>query len=243
MNTDNMSIAGETIDYGPCAFMDAYDPATVFSSIDHAGRYAYGNQPRDRPLEPRAAGGDVAAAAGGSGRRARTVRTGCCGRHWCGRSGRRFRARGARGVRPPVPGGVSRRPAAQDRPGRRARGRFGADQGPDDGDGGNGADFTLTFRRAVRRVARTGGGCRRAVAVHEPRRLRRLGGAVARAAGRGAHRPGGAQGRDARDQPGRDPPQPHRRGGAGSRRDASGLRAVRGVARRAVATVRGQART
>ena len=46
MNTDNTSIAGETIDYGPCAFMDAYDPATVFSSIDHAGRYAYGNQPR-----------------------------------------------------------------------------------------------------------------------------------------------------------------------------------------------------
>jgi uncharacterized protein YdiU (UPF0061 family) len=46
MNTDNCSIAGETIDYGPCAFMDAYDPGTVFSSIDHHGRYAYGNQPR-----------------------------------------------------------------------------------------------------------------------------------------------------------------------------------------------------
>ena len=46
MNTDNTSIAGETIDYGPCAFMDAYDPAAVFSSIDHIGRYAYGNQPR-----------------------------------------------------------------------------------------------------------------------------------------------------------------------------------------------------
>lgn len=45
MNTDNMSIAGETIDYGPCAFMNRYDPDTVFSSIDHAGRYAYGNQP------------------------------------------------------------------------------------------------------------------------------------------------------------------------------------------------------
>ncbi len=45
MNTDNMSIAGETIDYGPCAFMDTYDPATVFSSIDEYGRYAYGNQP------------------------------------------------------------------------------------------------------------------------------------------------------------------------------------------------------
>ena len=45
LNTDNTTISGETIDYGPCAFMDAYDPATVFSSIDHAGRYAYGNQP------------------------------------------------------------------------------------------------------------------------------------------------------------------------------------------------------
>ena len=45
MNTDNMAISGETIDYGPCAFMDSFDPATVFSSIDHGGRYAYGNQP------------------------------------------------------------------------------------------------------------------------------------------------------------------------------------------------------
>ncbi len=46
MNTDNCSLAGETIDYGPCAFMDEYDPATVFSSIDRDARYAYGNQPR-----------------------------------------------------------------------------------------------------------------------------------------------------------------------------------------------------
>lgn len=46
MNTDNMAISGETIDYGPCAFIDAYDPATVFSSIDIYGRYAYGNQPQ-----------------------------------------------------------------------------------------------------------------------------------------------------------------------------------------------------
>ena len=45
MNTDNMALSGETIDYGPCAFLDAYDPATVFSSIDHHGRYAYANQP------------------------------------------------------------------------------------------------------------------------------------------------------------------------------------------------------
>ncbi len=49
MNTDNSSISGETIDYGPCAFMDAYDPATVFSSIDTQGRYAYINQPRIAP--------------------------------------------------------------------------------------------------------------------------------------------------------------------------------------------------
>ncbi len=45
MNTDNTTISGETIDYGPCAFMDRHDPRTVFSSIDHGGRYAYGNQP------------------------------------------------------------------------------------------------------------------------------------------------------------------------------------------------------
>ena len=45
MNTDSMAISGETIDYGPCAFMDTYDPNTVFSSIDHVGRYAYANQP------------------------------------------------------------------------------------------------------------------------------------------------------------------------------------------------------
>ncbi|SFS54738.1 protein adenylyltransferase SelO [Paenibacillus sp. 453mf] len=46
MNTDNMAVSGITIDYGPCAFMDTYDPATVFSSIDREGRYAYGNQPQ-----------------------------------------------------------------------------------------------------------------------------------------------------------------------------------------------------
>ena len=44
MNTDNMALSGETIDYGPCAFIDTYDPGTVFSSIDRGGRYAYGNQ-------------------------------------------------------------------------------------------------------------------------------------------------------------------------------------------------------
>ena len=45
MNTDNMTVSGQTLDYGPCAFMEAFDPATVYSSIDTGGRYAYGNQP------------------------------------------------------------------------------------------------------------------------------------------------------------------------------------------------------
>jgi serine/tyrosine/threonine adenylyltransferase len=45
MNTDNMAVSGESIDFGPCAFMDSFDPAAVFSSIDHNGRYSYGNQP------------------------------------------------------------------------------------------------------------------------------------------------------------------------------------------------------
>ena len=80
MNTDNMTISGETIDYGPCAFMDAFDPATVFSSIDHGGRYAYGNQPGDRAVEPRPVRGDAAAAdrrrhrRGGGGRDGRPQR-------------------------------------------------------------------------------------------------------------------------------------------------------------------------
>jgi uncharacterized protein YdiU (UPF0061 family) len=53
MNTDNVALSGETIDYGPCAFMDNYDANTVFSSIDHGGRYAYGNQPAISRGSPR----------------------------------------------------------------------------------------------------------------------------------------------------------------------------------------------
>ncbi len=69
MNTDNMSIAGETIDYGPCAFMDTYDPATVYSSIDTAGRYSLQQPATHRSMEPRPSGGDdLAAACAGGGR-------------------------------------------------------------------------------------------------------------------------------------------------------------------------------
>ena len=52
MNTDNMLVCGETIDYGPCAFMDQFNPEQVFSSIDHGGRYAYRKSTGHRPLEP-----------------------------------------------------------------------------------------------------------------------------------------------------------------------------------------------
>ena len=130
MNTDNMSIAGETIDYGPCAFMDAYDPRTVYSSIDGRGRYAYGNQPRiaqwnlarlaETLLPLMGADQDDGGEAG---------------------------TRRDRRLRFDVRAGLRRRSAAQDRPVR----------GAGDGDAAliqdllermaeNGADFTLTFR-------------------------------------------------------------------------------------------------
>ena len=92
MNTDNMTISGETIDYGPCAFMEAYDPAAVFSSIDRRGRYAFGNQPDIAALEPRTPGRSAAAASVG-----------------------RSRAGGRDGHRGPrrVPGAVPQAPAAR----------------------------------------------------------------------------------------------------------------------------------
>ncbi|MEZ5248130.1 MAG: protein adenylyltransferase SelO family protein [Ilumatobacteraceae bacterium] len=106
MNTDNTTISGETIDYGPCAFMDRVDPGTVFSSIDHGGRYAYGNQPRvlqwnlarlaEALLPPHDDGG---AASG------------------------RARDRGVDVVRRPVPAGVGRRHDGETRDLRRGRRR------------------------------------------------------------------------------------------------------------------------
>ena len=99
MNTDNMTISGETIDYGPCAFMEAYDPATVFSSIDQWGRYAYGNQPRRRAVEPRPVRRGTAAAP----RRHR-------------RPGRRPRREGVRRLPRPVRRRRGRRHAGQARP-------------------------------------------------------------------------------------------------------------------------------
>ena len=64
MNTDNTALSGETIDFGPCAFMDSYDPATVFSAIDEMGRYAYGNQPKIAQWNSCQVRGDAASAPG-----------------------------------------------------------------------------------------------------------------------------------------------------------------------------------
>ena len=131
MNTDNSSISGETIDYGPCAFMDHYDPATVFSSIDEQGRYAYANQPQNRALEPDAAGGVPAAA---------VVR----------RQGQRRSRR-----RKPSLGGFAEKFSAAYQAGLRSKiGLFTARDGDEalvqdllDAMARNQADFTLTFRR------------------------------------------------------------------------------------------------
>ena len=110
MNTDNMTISGETIDYGPCAFMDAFDPAAVFSSIDHRGRYAFGNQPVDRALEPGPPGRGAAAA---DRRRHRTRRP-------PPRGGPRLVPRRVRGALARRDGGQARpRAAADDRRARR----------------------------------------------------------------------------------------------------------------------------
>ena len=93
MNTDNMSISGETIDYGPCAFMEAYDPRMVYSSIDHQGRYCCQQSASRRVLEPDATCRGIAASSGAGG-----VEPG--GRAGCGVRGARRLWSAVRG-RPP----------------------------------------------------------------------------------------------------------------------------------------------
>jgi uncharacterized protein YdiU (UPF0061 family) len=138
MNTDNMSVAGETIDYGPCAFIDTYDPVAVYSSIDHYGRYAYRNQPRiarwnlarlAETLLPLLAEEQDAATQ--------------LANRALGAFAERFEAAYATGLRrklgllTELPGDIA---LAQDLLDRMA---------------GNGADFTLTFRRLADAQART----------------------------------------------------------------------------------------
>ncbi len=201
MNTDNMTISGETIDYGPCAFMDAFDPATVFSSIDHGGRYAYGNQPGDRAVEPRPARrGAAPAARRGPGH------------------GRRDRRRGARGVPADVQRRLARRDARQARAarGRRRTARRRSSTTCSRCCRQSHVDYTSLFRAL-------GGRCCAATASPRAALFARPPPAVDALADEWRALDPDA-GRDGPGQPGLHPAQPPRRGGArrGDRRATSG---------------------
>ena len=160
MNTDNMTISGETIDYGPCAFMDAYDPATVFSSIDHGGRYAYGNQPQiaqwnlarlAETLLPLIDDDQDAAVA--------------------------LAVEALGGVPRPLQRGVDRGHARQARPARRARrrGRRAADRRPARAAAGQTTSTTPSFFRALSASRPAATPSPRARLVLRPRGVRRAG--------------------------------------------------------------------
>ncbi len=206
MNTDNMAISGETIDYGPCAFMDAFDPLTVFSSIDHGGRYAYGNQPAIAqwnlarlaetllPLldaKPQAALAQATAVLDSFPDRYRA--------HWL------------RGMRV----------------------KLGLADGAGEGDAlvddlldlleAHAVDFTTCFRALAASAARSRGPF--AVAIRRVRRLRRVVAALARRALVARDPSGGDRRRDGPGQSGLHTPQPSRGGGA----DGGGRRRPRPV--------------
>ncbi len=208
MNTDNTSVAGETIDYGPCAFMDAYDPATVFSSIDHAGRYAYSNQPSIAhwnvarlaealmPLMDTDEGRALEQAKESLGAFAGQFETAYMG-------------------------GLARKIGLQtERQGDAALIR------PADPHG----HWWCRLHAHVPAPVRAG--CRHAGPhiVHGSRRLRCVGGGLARAAGARRRRRGKSWHCHARDQPGVHTAQPSRAGRDRRRRGTPGFRALRGVA-------------
>ena len=215
MNTDNTSIAGETIDYGPCAFMDTYDPATVFSSIDHAGRYAYGNQPRiahwnlarlAEAMLPLLGEDDEKALAA-----AHEALAGFAPR---------FEAAIAQGLRAKI--GLATEQEGDDALAQDLLARMAQNE----------ADFTRTFRRLCDAAAGLGGRRRSARTLHRRDRLRRVGHGVAPEARQGARRAGGPPGCHAGRQPRFHPAQPQCGGCSPGCRRAAGLRPVRGAARR-----------
>ena len=225
MNTDNMSIAGETIDYGPCAFMDAYDPATVFSSIDQYGRYAYGNQPRIAlwnltrlaetllPLladDTDKAVADAEEALGAFAPRFETTYHAGL-RRKLGLFTEREEDLALAGDLLKVDGRKPRRPHAHlpavERRGRRSGGRRGGQE-----------------------------------PVRQSSGLRRLGGTLAATARRGAAGRGDAPGRDAGRQPRVRSAQSPGRGGHQSRRRAGRLRSIRGTRGGPLHAIRGPAR-
>ena len=223
MNTDNCSISGETIDYGPCAFMDEYNPAQVFSSIDEMGRYAYANQPRialwnltrlaecllplfsddkDKAIE-----------------QAQFI---------LGEFAEKFTAAYQAGLRKKI-------------------GLFTARDGDEalvqdllDAMAKNQADFTLTFRRLGDAAGDADNDSVRAQFT-DPAAFDEW---AARWRQRLADEPQSARraaGRDARGQSGLHPAQPPRRSGDPGRREQRRLRAVRGIADGAVEAIRGPA--
>ena len=167
MNTDNMSIAGETIDYGPCAFMDAYDPGDGVQ-LDRPARPLRLRQPAaDRALEPDAAGGDAAAAPRrGPGARPSPRR-------------RRRSAPSRHASRRPITPGCDASSACS----RSATSDVALARDLLNAMAENGADFTLTFRRLSDAAVGSGGrrGASRSLFA-DPAGLRRLGGALAAAA-------------------------------------------------------------
>jgi uncharacterized protein YdiU (UPF0061 family) len=188
MNTDNMALSGETIDYGPCAFMEGYAPGTVFSSIDRQGRYAWANQPLILGWNlARLAECAAAVLIDADGEKAVEIAN-----DRLGGIAARYRAEWL---------AVMRRKLAL--------------AGEDPGDAAlvddllaamAGADWTLTFRRLAGAVAGARACCRRCLTISPGWRLAA---ALARAAGAGGR--GAAAGGESR----RDPAQPPGRGGAG----------------------------
>ncbi len=219
MNTDNMSIAGETIDYGPCAFMDAYHPATVYSSIDEGGRYAFANQPRIAQWNlARLAETLLPLLAEDKDDAVKHAQGAIDG------FGAAFEQAYVSGLRRKL-GLFQSRPddpaLIQDLLERMAE---------------NGADFTLTFRGLCDAAVGSDADSSRAHAVQERGRVRRMGGEMARAAWRRGRRCECATRRDACGQSSLHPAQSSGRGsdrGRGERR----LRAVRDAGGGAVGAV------
>ena len=215
MNTDNTSIAGETIDYGPCAFMDTYDPATVFSSIDHAGRYAYGNQPRiahwnlarlAEAMLPLLGEDDEKALAA-----AHEALAGFAPR---------FEAAIAQGLRAKV--GLATEQEGDDALAQDLLARMAQNE----------ADFTRTFRSLCDAAADSGGDAAARALFTDGTAYDAWAMELAPEARQGARRAGGPPGCHAGRQPRFHPAQPQCGGCSPGCRRAAGLRPVRGAARR-----------
>ena len=228
MNTDNTSISGETIDYGPCAFMEAYDPVKVFSSIDHYGRYAYGNQPRAAlwnltrlaeallPVLEQEEGNAEAAVASANEALAAFAP--------------QFEVARAAGLRRKL--GLFTERAGDEALAQDLLDRMAA----------NRADFTLTFRRLCAAAAGPEGDEGVRALFADPAAYDSWAVAWRRRHQRRDHLGAGARRGHAHGESGIHPPQPPRGGSAQCRRRAAGLPALRGITGRRLPSLRRPAR-